>query len=435
MSRTPVEPSASDTEAKPLRPFAALWSGQAVSLFGSRLVRFAIVWWIAVETGSATVLALFSIAALLPAVLVSPFAGSLVDRWSRRKAMAVADSITASSIGVLAYLYFLGIVEVWQIMIVMVVGATSDSFHLPAMASSTTLMVPRKHLGRVGGMNQALSGIAGIMAPPLGALLLAFLPMASILAIDIVTAFIAVVIVLSLDIPEPSRMEQTRTASVLSNMVEGFRYVVGWRPIAVIILAAMIVNLLTSPAFSLLPILVTEHFLGDANAYAAVQSFLSMGLVLGGVLLGVWGGGRRRMVTGLAALIPMGVGMLAISQLPSNGFLVSLLLFFVIGFSLPIMNGSTVAVLQSAVPPEMQGRVFSIVTSLAGAMIPVGLAVAGPLADTFGVQVWFLAAGLATIVMSLSALSVRSVRDVDQDEGTRNAQPTQADIQEVADGL
>ncbi len=380
-------------------------------------------------------LALVSIAALLPQVLVSPFAGSLVDRWNRRKVMAVADSITACSIGVLAYIYLLGVVEIWQILMIMITGAIADSFHFPAMASTTTLMVPRKHLGRVGGMNQALSGIAGIMAPPLGALLLAFLPMASILAIDVVTASIAVAIVLSLSIPQPVQSAQTRSAGVLSNMVDGFRYIVGWRPIAVIVFMAMIVNLLTAPAFSLLPILVSGHFMGDAAAYAVLQSVLSVGLVLGGLLLGAWGGGRRRMVSGLLALVMAGIGMLAIGLVPSNGFLLALLLFFLVGFAIPIMNGSMSAVLQSAVPPDIQGRVFSILTSLSGAMIPVGLSVAGPLADLYGVPAWFLAAGLTTIVMSIAALSVRSVRDVEETERAAESRPAGPDIQEVADAL
>ncbi len=427
MSAQPKTSQGSDTATQSLRSFAVLWSGQAVSLIGSRLVRFAIVWWLTAQTGSATVLAMFSIAAMLPPVLLSPFIGPLVDRWSRRKIMIAADSITASSIGVLAYLYLMGTVEVWHIIVIMTVGSTSDTFHQLAMTSSTTLMVPQKHLGRVGGMNQTLNGVAGIMAPPLGALLLQFLPMAFILAIDILTGSVAVAIVLSIRIPQPPSMGHTKTMSVLSNMIEGFRYVIGWRPAAIIVLASMLVNLLVTPAFSLLPLLVMVHFRGDANAYAVVQSVLSVGLVLGGLLLGAWGGGSRRMVTGLLALIPMGVGTLAVSWLPGDAFLIALLLFFLIGFSAPIMNGCTFAVLQSTVPPEIQGRVFSILGSLSGAMIPAGLAVAGPIADLFGVQVWFLAAGLACIMMSITTLSIQSVRDIERARTAVSSQSVMTD--------
>ena len=401
------------TDDVSMRPFMALWSGQAVSIFGTRLVRFAIVWWITLQTGSATVLALVSIAALVPQVIISPFAGSYVDKWNRKRVMATADSLIAASIALLAFLYFTGAAQIWHILAVMVFGSTVGSFQYPAMAATTTLMVPKRHLGRVGGMNQTLNGLASILAPPLGAILLALLPMGSILAIDVMTAILAVSIVLLLDIPQPQMTETQRKQSVLSNLVEGLRYVAGWRAMAMIVLVAMMINFVISPAFTLLPILVAVNYGGNEATLAVVQSILSVGMVLGGVLLSIWGGGERKLVSAMAALTTAGGSLVLISMAPASQFLYILLLFFSIGFLIAIVNALLMATFQGVVPPEIQGRVFALTGSLSTAMTPVGLALAGPLADLFGVPFWFLVGGLVTVAMSLAGLASPAIRAVE----------------------
>ncbi|TFF91908.1 MFS transporter [Candidatus Thorarchaeota archaeon] len=413
-----------------MKSFIALWSGQAVSIFGTRLVRFAVVWWITLQTGSATVLALLSIAALAPQVIVSPFAGAYVDRWNRRRVMAVSDTLIAISIAVLALLYYTGVVQIWHIIVVMMFGSTVGSFHYPAMAATTTLMVPKRHLGRIGGMNQTLNGLASILAPPLGAVLLALLPMGSILAIDVLTALLAVTVVLVLEIPQPETTEEHMEQHVLENLVEGLRYILNWRAMTVIILVAMMINFVVSPAFTLLPILVAVDYAGDESTLAIIQSTLSVGLVLGGILLSIWGGGRRKIVSGMGILIMVGGGLILISLAPPRLSPYILAVFFSVGFLISMVNGLLTATLQGIVPPEIQGRVFALFGSLATAMTPVGLALAGPVADSLGVPFWFLVGGVVTMVMSILALfsgSIRSVKVLDENGGRGNGiQPDMA---------
>ena len=154
------------------RRFFAIWTGQVFSLFGSAIVQFALIWWLAQKSGSATVLALATLAGLLPTVVLGPFAGALVDRWNRRRIMMIADTTIAAFTLLLAYLFATGTVQIWHIYVILVVRALGGAFHFPAMAASTPLMVPENQLTRVNGLNQTLQGVNALIAPPVGALLI-----------------------------------------------------------------------------------------------------------------------------------------------------------------------------------------------------------------------------------------------------------------------
>ena len=400
-------------------PFFTIWTGQAVSLIGSNLVQFALVWWLTKTTGSATVLAFASIMAVLPQVFLGPIAGALVDRWNRRLVMMVADSVIA-----LAVLYTLDAVQTWHIYLLMFIRAAGGAFHWPAMQASTTLMVPEKHLSRVAGLNQTLFGVANIVAPPLGALLFSILPIQGILAIDVGTAVLAIVPLFFITIPQPERKEAPEEKpSVLADMREGLRFVWGWRGMMMILIIATLINLLINPGFALLPIMVTDHFGGGALQLAWLESAWGIGMILGGITLGVWGGFKRRIVTGLLALTLMGVGVTVLGLTPATAFTLALGAMFFGGFMNPLANGSLFATLQVTVPPEMQGRVFTLAMSGSAAMSPLGLAIAGPVADALGVQIWFLIGGLATVIMGVGSFFVPSIMRIEDKAAEVEARP------------
>jgi DHA3 family macrolide efflux protein-like MFS transporter len=397
--------------------FFVIWTGQAFSLVGSQLVQFALVWWLTKTTGSATVLAFATMMALLPQIVLGPVAGALVDRWDRRRVLMVADGGIALATLLLAALYALGVVQVWHIYALMLFRAAGSAFHWPAMQASTTLLVPQKHLSRIAGLNQTIAGLANIGAPPLGALLLELLPMQGILAIDVITALIAIGPLVFIRIPQPERTEDSMAggavASVLGGVREGLRFVWGWPGMTLIIVIAMLLNLVGAPALSLLPIMVTQHFGGGAAEYAWLESGWGVGMVLGGLTLGVWGGFRRRTVTAMLALAVQGVAIFGTGLVPGNAYPLALGTIFFTGFTNPIINGSLLATVQSAVPPAMQGRVLTLLRSGALAMTPLGLAVAGPLADALSVQAWFLIAGVATVAMAIGAFFVPAIMDIE----------------------
>lgn len=400
------------SEDKPMGPFFVVWGGQAFSLLGSQLVQFSLVWYLTQRTGSATILAFATMMAILPQVFLSPVAGALVDRWNRRYVMMAADGLIALATILLAALFAFDAVQVWHIYLLMFIRAAGGAFHWPAMQASTSLMVPEKHLSRIAGLNQALFGAMQIIAPPLGALLLGVLPMQFILSIDVVTAALAIGPLFFILIPQPERdpaAEGADATSVLSDMADGFRFVWGWPGLFIIIIMAALINLLANPAFSLLPILVTDHFGGEAAQYATIESLFGVGMIIGGLLLSTWGGFKKRIVTAALALILMGIGTAVMGVTPANLFALAIASFILVGIANPIANGSLFATLQTVVPPDKQGRVFTLVLSGATAMSPIGLAIAGPVADAIGVQFWYVIAGAAIVLMGIAMFLIPAV--------------------------
>jgi DHA3 family macrolide efflux protein-like MFS transporter len=272
------------TGAQSMTRFWIIFGGQAFSLFGSRLVQFAIVWWITSSIGSASALAFASIMAVLPQVFLGPFAGVLVDQWDKRVVMVISDLFVAALVLVLAFLYAVGAVQVWHIYVIMFFRSLGGAFQWPAMQTTTSLMVSKEHLSRVAGFNQALMGMANILAPPMGALLLEFLSMESVLYIDVATAVLAVAPLLVTRIPQ-IRVEGAQAfgvRSVLVNLRDGMLFIWNWKGLRLIMGMSMTINFLMNPAFSLLPLLVTKHFGGGVLELAWIQSAGGLGMILGG---------------------------------------------------------------------------------------------------------------------------------------------------------
>src|SRR5512134_1525437 len=207
--------------------FVPLWIGQALSLLGSQLVQFAIIWYLTQTTNSATTLAIASMMGWLPQVLLSPFIGTWVDRGNRRLILIAADSTVAVATLVLALLFATGFIQVWHIYMALFIRAVAGGFHQSAFGASVVLLVPKEYLARVQGFNQALYGGLNIISAPLGAFLYAALPMQGILGIDVGTAFLAISILLFIQIPQPET-KSTAPSTFWQDFRAGFRYIMAW---------------------------------------------------------------------------------------------------------------------------------------------------------------------------------------------------------------
>lgn len=402
---------------KSLRPFFILWSGQALSLVGSSIVQFALIWWLTQETGSATILATAALVAFIPQIVLGPFVGVLVDRWSRRWIMFVADSMIAAATLVLAYLFWVEAIQLWHIMALLFVRSLGSAFHLPAMQASTSLMVPQEQLTRIQGINQILEGSLNIVGAPLGALFLTLLPMQSVLAIDIVTALFAIVPLLFILVPQPdvpaNDAADGAKPSFWSEMHLGFRYVWSWPGILILMLLAMMVNFILTPAIILLPLLVTQYFIGGAWELSILEATFGIGIVAGGILLSAWGGFKKRVLTTLTGLIGLGLGFTLIGLAPVNLFWLAVVGAFLTGSMIALTNGPVRAIFQAAIAPEMQGRVFTLLGSLATAMTPLALILSGPLVDQVGIRPWFIGGGLITALVGLSGFFIPALLTVE----------------------
>lgn len=405
-----------------LRNYLPMGIGQIVSLVGSALVQFALVWYVTKQTGSATVLATATTAALVPNILLGPFVGALVDRWNRKLVMIIADFVVALATVVLAVLFATGAIQIWHIIAILLMRSAAGVFQGPARTAATTLMVPKEHLSRLGGVNQAVDGMINVFSPALGALLLELLPMQGVLAVDIATAAIAISLMIFLvKVPQPkAKPKSTKVTprSLTADVREAVHYVVTWPGLLLLILMASLLNMFLAPGGNLLPLHVTSFFGKGAQELAWIQVVMGVGGIVGGILLGVWGGFKRRVWTVLIGILGIGAGMLAFGLTPADRYTWSLVGMGTVGLMASFANGSLGPLLQTKVPPEVQGRVFMLLSSLTLAMMPIGLFLSAPIADYFGTEVSYVIGGAACLIIGFLGLMDKRVNTLDlQKEG------------------
>lgn len=386
---------------KRLGQFTVIWCGQALSLFGSAAVQFALIWWLTLQTGSAGVLAGATFVGLLPQVVLGPVIGALVDRWNRRTIMLVADAVVALASLVLAVLYSRDAAGVEAVFAVLLVRALGSAFHGPAMLAASSLLVPERHLTRIQGWNQSLQGALAIVGAPAGAFLYTSLSMAGVMLVDVVTAAFAVAPLLVIRIPEPERQAHAAQTppSVLGETLAGLRYLRSRKGHMALMLIGASINLFLAPAFTLLPLLVQNDLGGNAMTLGWMTSLFGAGMIAGGIVLGSWGGFSRRIVTVLAGIVGLGAAVLVLGMAPPEPLFIAAAALLTLGLMVPFCNGPIYAILQATIEPAFQGRVFSLIGSLAVATAPLGLLLAAPIASVAGVRAWFLAAGVISLAM------------------------------------
>jgi len=400
-----------------MKKFIPIWGAQIFSLLGSGLVQFALVWYITQQTGSAAMLATATLVALLPDVLLAPFAGAYVDRLNRRVVMIVSDLFIAITTLALVLLFALDMIQIWHLFVVMFLRSVGVIFHWPAMQASTSLMVPEKHLSRFAGLNQAVRGGLNIIAPPLGALLMSLLQFYQVIAVDVITALIAITPLFFFKIPQPVRKDTTQMITpriILRDVKEGFVYLKKWKGMLYLALIAAILNFLLTPSGTLMPLMVTQHFNGGVWQLSLLESVMGIGIVAGGLTLGVWGGFKNRIYTSLIGVAGLGLGVFVFGIAPASWFWLGVVGFGIVGFMSSFANGPLHAIMQSKIEPEMQGRVFSLINSLCTMMMPISLLIAAPVAELVGLQVWYWSGGLLVMLVALWAFLVPSINSLDR---------------------
>jgi DHA3 family macrolide efflux protein-like MFS transporter len=364
--------------------------------------------------------------ALLPEILLAPLAGAYVDRWNRRVVMMVADAMIALSLLWLAYLFWVDATQVWHVYVIMLVRAVGGSFHWPAMQASTSLMVPQKHLTRVAGLNQTLNGALNIVGAPLGALLMELLLLYGVMLVDVGTAMLAILPLFFVHVPQPKRddigAKGAEEPTIWADMREGLRYIRGWPGLMALIGMAMIVKIALTPAFSLLPLLVSEHFNGDAAQLSLLEAVSGVGIVAGGLILSVGGGFRRKIYTTMMGIVVLGLGFVVLGFTPGSLFWMALASTFVVGLMIPLIDGPIMAILQGTVAPEIQGRVFTLMGSLLWITSPFGLAVAGPVSDWLGLQVWYVTAGVLCGAIGLAGFFIPVIVNIEENANGTSAE-------------
>ena len=369
----------STEEGRALRSFGLVWLGQLVSLIGSGLTRFAIGVWVYERTGSAAQFTLITLFAFLPGLLAAPFAGALIDRWDRRWVMFWSDLGPAAGTLALVLLVRAGALEVWHIYVAVALGSVFNTFQWPAYMASTTLLVPKRHLGRANGMMQFGQAAGEVVAPVLAGLLIAAVGMAGVILIDFGTFLFAAATLLLVRIPRPPASAAGRTGrgSLWSEAAYGWTFIRERPGLLGLLFYFAMINLV----FSIATVLVTPLVLSFATrgVLATVLSASSAGLLAGSVIMTVTGGPRPR-IHGVLAFGLLGGVALAFVGLRPSPLLIACALFVVM-LGAPVINGSSQAIWQVKVPPDVQGRVFAVRRLIAQFTAPLGFLGAGVLAD------------------------------------------------------
>jgi DHA3 family macrolide efflux protein-like MFS transporter len=294
-------------------------------------------------------------------------------------------------------------------------------------------MVPKEHLPRIGGLNQTIGGAVNIISPPIGALLLQILPLHGIMMIDVITAIFSILPLVFIIIPQPDTPPSeaslaANVSAVWQDMIEGFRYIWNWSGMFWLLIIVMVLNFAVNPAMSLVPILVTKHFQGQALELGWLNASWGVGMLIGGLVLGAWGGFQKRIYTMLMGIFGLGIGLLLVAFAPANMLPLAIVGFLIGSAMNAFANGAGFAVLQTLVTPEMQGRVFTVVMSMAGAVSPLSLAVGGPIADRFGIRVlYFIAAG-SILLLALIGWRSSVVINLEEQAGAEAISPSAKDL-------
>jgi len=420
------------------RGFTIIWAGQFVSLLGTGMTQFAITIWAWQTTGVATTLALVGFFSAVPMIITSPLAGAIVDRYDRKHVMILSDLAAGIATAVLLILHSRGNLQIWHLYITSAFSGAFGAFQFPAYSATVSTMLPKEQYGRANGMIALAEAASGIIAPISAGILLNSIGILGIMVFDIVTFIVAIGALFMITIPQPhlEGREKVERVSIWEDSIFGFKYIFKRTGLLGLLTVFLLSNFILSFSFTLFSPMILLRTNNDTLILGAVQSAFGVGGVAGGIIMSVWGGPKKKIngvILGMAvtSLITcfFGIGSNMTIWAPTAFLTMALI---------PILNGSSQAIWQSKIPPELQGRVFSTRALIARLANPISMAIAGPLADWVfepammpegslvsifgwlvgtgpgaGIAVIFVIMGVLGFITSLAGYTIRSIRDLE----------------------
>jgi DHA3 family macrolide efflux protein-like MFS transporter len=358
------------------RRYLLFWSGQLVSLYGSSVSSFVIIWWITLETGSALYLSLASLVGFAPMIALGPVTGVLADRWNRKMLIAVVDFLQATTTMVLIFLFWSGAIGTWQTLALLGLKGIFQAFHTPTVMAIIPTMVPKEKLSRMNGVNYVFTSGVNLAGPVIAAVLLSFFPISQILWIDVLTFLIALAPLLAITIPSVVKKEE-RQPPFRRQFAEGFGFIRRATGLLPFIMVATGINFLLAPLSTLLPYYVNVDHSGIASDLALVMVLFQGGALAGGILMSVVKISRNKVLLIVSSMYLLFIGYILVSVTPTGFFWFMGLSGLILSICFPIIDVLAITLLQTVVPMKMQGRVTSVVISLAHAAQPLGMALSG----------------------------------------------------------
>lgn len=413
----PIEPASAPSAPlgmrilRPLRirDFALLFGGTTVSMFGDGIYIVAIAWQVYDLSNAPTALSLVGVAWTLPMVLFLLVGGVLGDRFDRRRLMIGADALRALAIGVIAVLAFAGALELWHLVALVAVYGAGEALFAPNFQAVVPDVVPQRLLVQANSLQQLAEPVAyRFVGPAAGGLLIAAIGTDAAFAIDAAT-FLVSLVCIALMRPLPPARTEVRT-SVREDLREGADFVRSqawlW---ATLLSAALTLLLFLGPFEVLVPFLVKNELGGGADALGLVLGASGVGAIFSGLLLGQRGIGRRYV---LWAYVGWSLSVLCLAGYAlTTEIWQAVAIGFVSGMGFTVGNIIWVTLMHRYVPTGLLGRVSALDWLVSIGLTPISFALAGPLAETFGVEATLIGAGILAGIASIAFLAVPGIRD------------------------
>ncbi|WP_226619658.1 MFS transporter [Cytobacillus firmus] len=372
-------------------------SSQTISLFGSSLVQYAIMWHITLTTESGLMMTLYIICGFIPTFFLSPVAGVWADRYNRKMLIILADGLIAFSTLILAILFLMGYESIWLLFVMAGIRALGTGIQTPAVGAILPQIVPKDKLTKVNGVNGSIQAIIMFVSPMVSAALIAMASLEVIFFIDVITAAIAIVTLMTfVKIAVHKKAAAEQTASYFSDFKQGLQYVNSNPFLKKFFLFFAVFIVLMAPAAFLTPLQVTRTFGGDVWELTAIEIAFSVGMMAGGGIIASWGGYPNKITTMTLASLIMGICTLALGIVPI--FWIYLLFMAFFGIAMPIFNTPVTVLLQEKIEENYLGRVFGVMGMISTSMMPIGMLIFGPIADVIAIE-WLLVGTGAFIIL------------------------------------
>lgn len=397
--------------------FFTLWTGQAFSVISSSVVQMSLIWYLTAKTGSALVLSMASLVGYLPNALLGLAAGTFVDRTSKKKVIIGADLFIAGVSLILTAVVWITDLPTWLILLVLALRSVGTAFHTPAISALTPAIVPQDKLTKAAGYTQSLQTFGYMAGAGIAGALFPIWSLNQLIFLDVIGALIATAAVLLVDVPTL----QKRSASAVNmhfwkEMKDGYSALKKIRSIYVLVLIASVFAVLYLPIDALFPLMSLGYFKGTTLQASWAEISFSAGMLLGSLILGIFGGLKNRGLLLQLSFILIGGSIAIAGLLPRNGLLVFVVLCSVMGFAAPFYNGTVTALIQEKVPEEYLGRVFGFYGSLVSLAMPLGLLASGFFADRLGVNHWFILSGVLILGIFIFCMLHPSVREIESSQ-------------------
>ena len=396
------------------RNIVLFMTGQGLSLFGSSLVHYAILWHITLETQSALMMTFISLAGVLPIFFISPFAGVWADRFNKKHLINISDALIALVTLVIAIIFSIGIDLIGLLLVCLVIRALGQGAQTPAVNAMIPDFVPPEHLTRVNGLNGSIQSLVTFLSPMLGGVLLAIAPIQTLMLIDVFTALIGISILLFfVKIPKKTKATEEKQGAkqYFVKIHEGFGYILKQPFFRKTLTVSTVINFMLAPIIFLIPLHVARYW-GDMSwnifgsisfeaehRLAAVQVGFSLGMLFGGLVIGAWGGLKNKNKTFSACTMLLGLSAVGLSQF--GNFWLFAICMGLTGLFLSMRGAPVISMLQTNADPAYIGRVFAAQSMIGSVSMPLSMMLWGPLGDTVAVKWLILTAGVCIFLLGL----------------------------------